>query len=94
MKMLLIFGAEVNPLNTHCLTPLDLAIASESCSLIPILVSVGGKTSDAILKEGADVVQVQLEPFDPVSERLGVTVHKECMCSYCVHVQVGHKSSV
>ena len=66
VKMLLIFGAEVNPLNNNCLTPLDIAISRESCSLVPILVSVGGKTADAVLKEGAEGVHFQLEPFDPV----------------------------
>ena len=71
VKVLLTFGAEVNPLNNLCQTPLDFAISRESCNLVAILVSVGGKTGDAVLKEddgGPDVVP-QLEPFDPVSER-------------------------
>ena len=65
--MLLIFGAEVNPLNNHCQTPLDLAISRESCNIVAILISVGGKASDAVLskEEEQDAVR-QLEPFNPV----------------------------
>lgn len=65
--MLLIFGAEVNPLNNQCQTPLDLAISRETCNIVAILISVGGKASDALLskEEGQEAVR-QLEPFNPV----------------------------
>ena len=67
--MLLIFGAEVNPINNHCQTPLDIAISGEMCNIVAMLISVGGKTGDALLNEedGQDSVR-QLEPFHQVCE--------------------------
>jgi hypothetical protein len=67
VKMLLIFGAEVNPLNNHCQTPLDLAISRESCNTVAMLISVDGKTGNALLSEedGRAPAIRKLEPFNP-----------------------------
>jgi calcium-independent phospholipase A2 len=65
VKMLLIFGAEVNPLNNHCQTPLDLAISRESCNTVAMLISVDGKTGDALLSEEDGPATIwKLEPFN------------------------------
>lgn len=67
VKMLLTFGAEVNPLDNHTQTPLDLAIARELSNIVAILVSVGGKTGDAILESKDGIIPVRtLEPFEQV----------------------------
>lgn len=65
MKTLLTFGADVNPLNEFSQTPLDIAIDKQCCTIIAILVSIGGKTSDKIDK-GSEEAPNMLEPFDPV----------------------------
>ena len=69
--MLLIFGAEVNPLNNHCQTPLDLAISIESCNTVAMLISVDGKTGDALLSEEDGPATIwKLEPFNQVGENV------------------------
>ena len=67
MKTLLTFGADVNPLNEFSQTPLDIAIDKQCCTIIAILVSVGGMTSDKVVNvEGGEKAANMLEPFDPV----------------------------
>jgi hypothetical protein len=81
--MLLIFGAEVNPLNNHCQTPLDLAISRESCNTVAMLISVDGKTGNALLSEedGRAPAIRKLEPFNPVGE---ILIHRRgSSCDRC-----------
>lgn len=67
VKTLLTFGADVNPLNNFCQTPLDIAISKQCRNIVTILVSVCGKTGDTVLKEGDQSSSLRtLEPFDTV----------------------------
>ena len=71
VKTLLTFGANINPLNDRLETPLDMAISRQICGIVAILVSVGGKTGDNVLKEeDGTVLQRRLEPFDMVCKLL------------------------
>ena len=68
MKTLLTFGADVNPLNDLCQTPLDIAIDKQLCNIVAILVSVGGKRNDKVIdNDESSVVRSPLEPFEKAS---------------------------
>ena len=68
MKTLLTFGADVNPLNDLCQSPLDIAIDKQLGNIVAILVSVGGKPNDKVIDNyESSAVRGPLEPFEKAS---------------------------
>ena len=51
VKMLLAFGADVNPINIAGNTPLDIAVENKVCNIVAFLVSVDGNTAENIMSK-------------------------------------------
>ena len=65
VKMLLTFGAYVNPVNAEGSTPLDMAIEHKFCNMVAYLVSVGGNTAENLNAAGPLILH-PLQPFERV----------------------------